>query len=48
VDALELNSDIDTNNNEHYDEGRQLDVPNGDEYEFGNIELENLVLSKGP
>jgi len=48
VDALELNSDIDTNNNEHYDEGPQLDVPNGDEYEFGNIELENLVLSKGP
>jgi hypothetical protein len=48
VDALELDSNIDTDNNEHYDEGPQLAVPNGDEYEFGNIELEDMVLSKGP
>jgi hypothetical protein len=48
VDALEFDSDTNTDNNEHYDEGPQLVVPNGDEYEFGNIELEDLVLSKRP
>jgi hypothetical protein len=30
--------------NEHCDEGLQMVEPNGGEYEFGNIELEDLVL----
>jgi hypothetical protein len=33
---------------EDYDEGSQLAEPNGDENEFGNIELEDLVLAEGP
>jgi hypothetical protein len=48
VDAPKFDSYTNTDNNEHYDERPQLDVSNGDEYEFGNIELEDLVLSKGP
>jgi hypothetical protein len=48
VDAPKSNSNTDTNNNEHCDEGPQLAKLNGDEYEFGNIELEDLVMSEGP
>ncbi len=40
--------DNDTNDNEHCDEGPQLAEPNDDEYKFGNTELEDLVLTKGP
>jgi len=43
VDALVSNSNIDMDNNEHFNERL-----NGDEYEFGNIELEDLVLLEGP
>ncbi len=49
VNVLVSNSDNDTNDNEYIsDEGLQLVEPNGDEYEFGNIELEDLVLSEEP
>ncbi len=48
VDVPKFDSDTNTDNNEHYDEWLQLVVPNGDKYEFGNMELEDLVLSKGP
>jgi len=47
VDAPMSNSNNDTDDNEHCDEGPQLVEPNGDEYEFGNIELEDLVLLEG-
>jgi len=39
-----LNSDID----DDCDEGPQLVELNGDEHEFGNTKLENLVLLEGP
>ncbi len=49
VNVLVSNSDNDTDDNEYIsDEGLQLVEPNGDEYEFGNIELEDLVLSEEP
>jgi len=48
VDMHVSNSNNDTDDNEHCDEGLQVVEPNDDEYEFGNIELEDLVLSKGP
>jgi hypothetical protein len=49
VNVLVSNSDNDTNDNEYIsDEALQLVEPNGDEYEFGNIELEDLVLSEEP
>jgi hypothetical protein len=41
-------SDDETNDEEHYDEGSQLAELDNDENEFGNIELENLVLAEGP
>jgi len=47
VDAPMSDLDNDTNDNEHCD-GPQLVEPNGDEYEFGNTKLEDLVLSEGP
>ncbi len=37
--------DNDTDDNEHCDEGPQLAEPND---EFGNTELEDLVLIEGP
>ncbi len=43
-----LDFDNDTYDNKHCDEGFQLAEPNGDEYEFGNTKLEDLVLKKGP
>ncbi|CAM6044010.1 unnamed protein product [Sphagnum compactum] len=48
VDGPMLDSNNDTDDNKHCDEGSQLAEPNGDEYEFGNTELEDLVLTKGP
>ncbi len=48
VDALVSNLDIDTDYNEHLNERLQLAEANGDEYEFGNTELEDLVLLEGP
>ncbi len=48
VDVLMSNSNNDMDDNEHCDEGLQLAELNGDEYEFGNIALEDLVLTKGP
>ncbi len=48
VDAHVLHSDNDIDDNEHRNEGPQLAKLNGDDYEFGNTELENLVLSQGP
>jgi len=48
VDAHVSDSDNDRDDNEHCDEGLQLVEPNDDEYEFGNIELEDLMLPKGP
>jgi hypothetical protein len=48
VDVLMSDSNNDTDDNEHCDEGPQLVEPNGDEYEFGNIELEDLMLLEGP
>ncbi len=48
VDALVSDSDTDTDNNEHCDGGLQLAKPISDEYEFGNTELKDLLLSKGP
>jgi hypothetical protein len=48
VDALMLDSDYDTDDNEHCGERPQLAESNNDEYGFGNIELENLVLTKKP
>jgi hypothetical protein len=47
VDVLMSNLENDTDDNEHCDERLQLVEPNGDEYEFGNTELEDLVLLKG-
>jgi len=44
--VLVSNSNIDTDDD--CDEGPQLVEPNGDEPEFGNTELENLVLLEGP
>ncbi|CAM6011489.1 unnamed protein product [Sphagnum balticum] len=46
MDALVL--DLDTNTNDDCDGGPQLVEPNDDEPEFGNTELENLVLLEGP
>ncbi len=46
MDALVSNLDTDTNDD--YDERPQLVEPNGDEPNFGNTELENLVLLEGP
>ncbi len=43
-----LVSDSDTDMNDDCDEGLQLVESNGDEPEFGNIELKNLVMLKGP
>jgi hypothetical protein len=48
VDAPVSNSNNDTNDNEHCVERPQLVKSNGDEYEFGNTELEDLVLIEGP
>ncbi len=48
VDVLVSDLDNDTDDNEHCDERLQLAEPNDDEYEFGNTELEDLVLTKGP
>ncbi len=48
VNVLVSDLDNDTDDNEHFDERRQLAEPNGDEYQFGNIELKDLVLSEGP
>jgi hypothetical protein len=48
VDVLVSDSDIDIDNNEHCDGGLQLAKPISDEYEFGNTELEDLMLSEGP
>ncbi len=45
MDALVSDSDIDTDDD--CDEGPQLVESNSDEHEFGNTELENLVLLKG-
>jgi hypothetical protein len=46
MDALVSDSNTDTDDD--CDEGLQLVESNGDELEFGNIELENLVLLEGP
>jgi hypothetical protein len=46
MDTQESDSDFDTN--EDYNEGTQLVGPVHDESEFGNTELEDLVLSEGP
>jgi hypothetical protein len=46
VDAPMSDFDNETNDEEHYDEGFQLAEPNGDENEFGNTELEDLVLTE--
>ncbi|CAM6019256.1 unnamed protein product [Sphagnum balticum] len=46
MDALV--SDSDTNTNDDCDGRPQLVEPNDDEPEFGNTELENLVLLEGP
>jgi predicted aspartyl protease len=46
MDTQESNSDSDTN--EDCNEGTQLVGPIDDESEFGNTELEDLVLSEGP
>jgi hypothetical protein len=48
MDAHVSNLNNDTDDNEHCDGGSQLVKLNGDEYEFGNTKLENLVLTKGP
>jgi hypothetical protein len=42
------NSNDETNDEEHYDEGSQLTELDNDENEFRNTELENLALAKGP
>jgi hypothetical protein len=42
------NYDNETDDEEHYDERFQLAEPNGDENEFGNTELEDLVLAESP
>jgi predicted aspartyl protease len=46
MDVMVLDSDIDTKDD--YDGGFQLVEPNDDGLEFGNTELEDLVLLKGP
>jgi hypothetical protein len=46
MDTQESDSDSDTN--EDCNEGTQLVGPVHDESEFGNTELEDLVLSEGP
>jgi hypothetical protein len=46
MDALVSDSDIDITDD--CDEGSQLVELNGDELEFGNTKLENLVLLEGP
>jgi len=46
VDAPML--DDETDDEEHYDERSQLAELHNDENEFGNTELENLVLVEGP
>ncbi len=48
VDDHVSNSDIDTNNNEHSDEGFHQVEHIGDESEFWGTEFEDLVLLKGP
>jgi hypothetical protein len=48
VDAPMLDSGTDMDNGEHCDGGPQVFEPIGDEYGFGNIEFENLVLLEGP
>jgi len=48
VDAPMTDSDDETDDEEHSDEGFQLVEPNIDENEFGNTELEDLVLAEGP
>ncbi len=46
MDAMVLDSDLDTEDD--CDGGSQLVEPNDDGPEFGNTELENLMLLKGP
>jgi hypothetical protein len=46
MDAIVSDSDIDITDD--CDEGSQLVELNGDELEFGNTKLENLVLLEGP
>jgi hypothetical protein len=46
MDAVVLDSNPDTDDD--YDEGHQLVEWDDDELEFGNTELENLVLLEGP
>ncbi|CAM6072280.1 unnamed protein product [Sphagnum tenellum] len=46
MDTMVLNSDIDTADD--CEGGHQLVEPIDDEPEFGNTELENLVLVEGP
>jgi len=48
VDMPMLDFDNEMDDEEHYDERFQLAEPNGDENEFGNTELEDLVLAEGP
>jgi hypothetical protein len=48
VDAPMSDLNNDTDDNEHCDERLQLAEPNGDEYEFGNTKLEDLVLIERP
>jgi hypothetical protein len=48
VDARLTDSDDETDDEKHYDEGFQLVEPNNDENEFGNTELEDLVLAERP
>jgi hypothetical protein len=46
MDEMVSDSDIDTEDD--CDGGSQLVEPNDDGLEFGNTELEDLVLSEGP
>ncbi len=48
VDAPMLDFDNETDDEEHYDERSQLVEPNGDDNEFGNTKLKDLVLAEGP
>jgi hypothetical protein len=48
MDALVLDLDSNTNNSGHCDGGPQPAKLIGDEYGFGNTELEDLLLSEGP
>jgi hypothetical protein len=48
VDVPVLDSNTNTDNSEHCDGGLQLVELISDENEFGDIELEDLVLPEGP